>query len=213
MARKTLRNKRSQQRVSSHVQRARNELRIIGGAWRGRRVKFPDIAAIRPTPDRVRETLFNWLQHDIAGSRCLDLFAGSGALGLEALSRGAGHVVFVDRERDVIEQLSSTLNLLRASGGLLEQRDALRFLEGSPQPFDIVFLDPPFDRDLLPGVCNALENRGWLTPNALIYLESPAHGSAPALPATWTLLKSGRAGEVGYHLARRQPSSAPGGTR
>jgi 16S rRNA (guanine966-N2)-methyltransferase len=194
--------------------RARNELRIIGGAWRGRRVKFPGIAAIRPTPDRVRETLFNWLQHDVAGSRCLDLFAGSGALGLEALSRGAGQVVFVDREREVIEELSATLNVLRASGARLEQCDALRFLEGTPQPFDIVFLDPPFDRDLLPHVCSALESRGWLAPRALIYLESPAHGSTPALPAGWTVVKSGRAGEVGYHLARRVPTpAARGGAR
>jgi 16S rRNA (guanine966-N2)-methyltransferase len=176
-------------------------------------VKFPGIAAIRPTPDRVRETLFNWLQHDVAGSRCLDLFAGSGALGLEALSRGAARVVFVDREREVIEQLSATLSLLRANGGQVEQGDALRFLEGSPQPFDIVFLDPPFDRDLLPGLCSALENHGWLAPGALIYIESPAHGPVPALPAAWTLLKTGRAGEVGYHLVRRGPSSAPGGTR
>ncbi|HJS21310.1 MAG TPA: 16S rRNA (guanine(966)-N(2))-methyltransferase RsmD [Steroidobacteraceae bacterium] len=196
------------------MQRARNELRIIGGAWRGRRVKFPDVAAIRPTPDRVRETLFNWLQYDIAGSRCLDLFAGSGALGLEALSRGAARVVFVDREREVIEQLSATLAVLGAGAGTLEHRDAVRFLEGEPRPFDIVFLDPPFNRDLLPGVCGTLESRGWLVPGALIYLESPAQNAAPVLPGTWTLMKSGRAGEVGYHLARRGPTpAAPGETR
>lgn len=196
------------------MQRARNELRIIGGTWRGRRVKFPDVAAIRPTPDRVRETLFNWLQHDIAGRRCLDLFAGSGALGLEALSRGAAHVVFVDREHQVIEQLSDTLAMLGAQGALLEQRDALRFLQGEPRPFEIVFLDPPFDNDLLPVVCRTLEERGWLAPGAFIYLEAPAHGGAPQVPATWNLLKSGHAGEVGYHLARREPSrSAPGETR
>jgi 16S rRNA (guanine966-N2)-methyltransferase len=129
------------------------------------------------------------------------------------LSRGAARVVFVDREREVIEQLSVTLSLLRANGAQIEQGDALRFLEGSPQPFDIVFLDPPFDRDLLPGICSALENHGWLAPGALIYIESPAHGPVPALPAAWALLKTGRAGEVGYHLARRGPSSAPGGTR
>ena len=205
---------RSKKRGDSRVQRARNELRIIGGAWRGRRVKFPDVAAIRPTPDRVRETLFNWLQYDIAGSRCLDLFAGSGALGLEALSRGAARVVFVDREREVIEQLSATLAVLGAGAGTLEHRDAVRFLEGEPRPFDIVFLDPPFNRDLLPGVCGTLESRGWLVPGALIYLESPAHAAAPVLPGTWTLMKSGRAGEVGYHLARRGPTpAAPGETR
>ena len=214
MHRKTPRKQRTQRQASSGVQRARNELRIIGGAWRGRRVKFPGIAAIRPTPDRVRETLFNWLQHDIAGRRCLDLFAGSGALGLEALSRGAAHVVFVDREREVIEQLSATLDLLHADQAVLEHRDALHFLEGEPRPFDIVFLDPPFDRELLPAVCRTLEERGWLAPGATIYLEAPAHGGAPQLPAAWNLLKSGRAGEVGYYLARRGPSRpAPGETR
>lgn len=203
MVRKTSDRQRSGKRISPRVQRARNELRIIGGAWRGRRVKFPDVAAIRPTPDRVRETLFNWLQHDIAGSRCLDLFAGSGALGLEALSRGAAHVVFVDRERAVIEQLRATLHMLDVSAAEVEQRDALRFLENMPRPFDIVFLDPPFDQDLLPGVCSALENRGWLAPGAFIYLESPAHAGPPVVPPAWSLTKTGRAGEVGYHLARR----------
>jgi 16S rRNA (guanine966-N2)-methyltransferase len=197
---------RPNSRVSSRVRRPRNELRIIGGAWRGRHVKFADVAAIRPTPDRVRETLFNWLQHDIAGSRCLDLFAGSGALGLEALSRGAAQVVFVDRERAVIEQLRATLAMFGGREAELEQRDALRFLESDPRPFDVVFLDPPFDRDLLPGVCQALESRGWLAPGAFIYLEAPAHSALPELPDTWTLLKSGRAGEVGYHLARRVES-------
>ncbi len=213
MVRKTSDRQRSGKRVSSRVQRARNELRIIGGEWRSRRVKFPDVAAIRPTPDRVRETLFNWLQHDIAGSRCLDLFAGSGALGLEALSRGAAHVVFVDREHAVIEQLRATLLMLDARAAQVEQRDALRFLDSAPHPFDIVFLDPPFDQGLLPEVCSALENRGWLTPGAFIYLESPAHAGSPVVPPTWTLMKSGRAGEVGYHLARRsQPLSAPSET-
>jgi 16S rRNA (guanine966-N2)-methyltransferase len=201
-------------RKSARLRRARNELRIIGGTWRGRRVKFPDVAAIRPTPDRVRETLFNWLQHDIAGRRCLDLFAGSGALGLEALSRGAAQVVFVDREHAVIEQLRATFALLGARGTGLEQRDALRFLEGDSRPFEIVFLDPPFNANLLPGVCTALETRGWLAPGALIYLEVPAHEALPELPANWRLLKSGRAGEVGYHLARRvEPPPGQGDTR
>lgn len=196
------------------MRRARNELRIIGGRWRGRRVHFPEVAAIRPTPDRVRETLFNWLQHLIAGSRCLDLFAGSGALGLEALSRGASQVVFVDRERAVIEQLNDTLALLGARGAELQTHDARRFLEGKAQPFDIVFLDPPFDRDFLPEVCSALEGGGWLAPRAHVYVESPARTGAPVLPASWTLVKSGRAGEVGYHLARRgEPPPAQGDTR
>jgi 16S rRNA (guanine966-N2)-methyltransferase len=171
-------------------------------------VKFPDVEAIRPTPDRVRETLFNWLQHVIAGSRCLDLFAGSGALGLEALSRGAAQVVFVDRERSVIRELDETLSMLEASGAESHVRDALKFLErtGSStaaQPFDVVFLDPPFAAEFLPQVCRALEDRGWLASRATIYIEAPARAGVPMLPANWTLLKSGRAGEVGYHLARR----------
>lgn len=194
--------------------RARNELRIIGGRWRGRRVRFPAVAEIRPTPDRVRETLFNWLQHEIGGSRCLDLFAGSGALGLEALSRGASHVVFVDRERAVIEQLKETLAVLGATGAELQLHDARQFLEGKAQPFDIVFLDPPFDWSFLPHVCSTLEERGWLAARAHVYVESPARAGAPVLPADWTLVKSGRAGEVGYHLARRgEPPRAQGDTR
>lgn len=189
--------------TSSRLGRARNELRIIGGKWRGRRVRFPAVDAIRPTPDRVRETLFNWLQHVIAGSRCLDLFAGSGALGLEALSRGASKVVFVDRERTAIRQLEETLSVLQAAGAELHTQDARHFVEGKGTPFDIVFLDPPFDADFLPDVGRALEKGGWLAPRASIYIELPAKAGAPVLPPNWTLLKSGRAGEVGYHLARR----------
>lgn len=214
MPRKTLRKKSSRQRPASGVQRARNELRIIGGAWRGRRVKFPDIAAIRPTPDRVRETLFNWLQHDVAGSRCLDLFAGSGALGLEALSRGARQVVFVDRERAVIAHLRETLSMLGAQGAELRALDASRYLESPPEPFDIVFLDPPFANEIIPALCATLEDRGWLAPRAHVYIEQPAKAGPPALPGSWILLKSGRAGEVGYHLAQRaEGSPAGGGTR
>lgn len=208
MTNKSSRRGPSRRSARPRLGRARNELRIIGGKWRGRRVQFPDLDAIRPTPDRVRETLFNWLQHVIAGSRCLDLFAGSGALGLEALSRGAAQVVFVDRERDVIRQLDETLSTLEAHGAESHAQDALRFLEGSgsvaiPKPFDVVFLDPPFAAEFLPDVCSALEDRGWLASRATIYIETPARAGAPTLPANWILLKSGRAGEVGYHLARR----------
>jgi 16S rRNA (guanine966-N2)-methyltransferase len=186
------------------MNRARNELRIIGGQWRGRRLRFPDVAAIRPSPDRVRETLFNWLQHDIVGSRCLDLFAGSGALGIEALSRGAAHVTFVDSERVVAGHLRKTLDTLGSANASIKTQDARRFLAGTPARFDIVFLDPPFGEDLLPSVCTALETGGWLTSPALIYLELPAKAGAPPLAEGWTLLKSRQAGEVGYHLVRRE---------
>jgi len=190
----------------------RNELRIIGGSWRGRRVRFTPLPELRPTPDRVRETLFNWLQPVIAGARCLDLYAGSGALGLEALSRGAARVVFVDRERAVIEQLRSTLSVLQSTSAELQVMQAKRYLESaSPEAFDVVFLDPPFADETLRATCDALEDRGWLAADALIYVERPAREGAPNLPAHWSLRRSGRAGEVGYHLARRQAASGAAG--
>jgi len=178
-------------------------LRIIGGEWRGRKIRFPPVAAIRPTPDRVRETLFNWLQPVVAGSRCLDLYAGSGALGLEALSRGAREVVFVDVDPAAVRHLTASLAALGCERGRVTRSDARRFLENPGEPFDIVFLDPPFADPVLGGACLALERDGWLTPGGFIYLEAPAAAGPPELPAGWTLLRSKRAGEVCYHLARR----------
>lgn len=194
--------------------RSRNELRIIGGRWRGRRVRFPPVKGLRPTPDRVRETLFNWLQPVISGSRCLDLFAGSGALGLEALSRGATRVLFIDRDPGALAQLSATLSTLGAAGAELRLSDATRFLESPAEMFDVVFLDPPFADDSCGAVCSALDTRGWLAPDAFIYIERSAREGPPALPAGWSLHRTGRAGEVGYHLARRQAAPvARGETR
>jgi 16S rRNA (guanine966-N2)-methyltransferase len=183
------------------------ELRIIGGEWRGRKLRFPPVTAIRPTPDRVRETLFNWLQPIMAGCRCLDLYAGSGALGLEALSRGAAHVVFVDVEPAVTRHLDATLENLGCTRGRVVRSEAGRFLgsaaERADGPFDVVFLDPPFSEPVLAGICESLERGGWLARDAFIYLEAPAAAGQPALPGAWSLLRSKRAGEVGYHLARR----------
>ncbi len=182
-------------------------MRIVGGEWRGRKIRFPPVAAIRPTPDRVRETLFNWLQPVIVGSRCLDLYAGSGALGLEALSRGAARVVFVEVDAAVARHLDTTLEALGCTRGRVMRSDAGRFLgsadERAAGPFDVVFLDPPFAEPVLGGVCAELERSGRLAPSARIYLEAPAAAGEPELPAGWTLLRSKRAGEVGYHLARR----------
>lgn len=178
-------------------------LRIIGGEWRGRRIHFPPLAAIRPTPDRVRETVFNWLQGVVPGSRCLDLYAGSGALGLEALSRGAREVVFVDVEPAVIRQLGETLRMLGCDRGRALRSDAGDFLESPDAPFDVIFLDPPFAMPVLAEACRRIEAGGWLAPGGFVYLESPAADGEPELPAGWTLLRSKRAGEVGYHLARR----------
>lgn len=179
-------------------------LRIIGGEWRGRKVEFPPVAAIRPTPDRVRETLFNWLQLAIPGSRCLDLFAGSGALGLEALSRGAAAVVFVESDTQAAGRLSGNLRLLACDRGTVVSTRAQQYLEGAVEPCDVIFLDPPYAERLLAATCRRIEERGWLKPGGLVYLEDAATAGAPELPANWTLHRSKRAGEVGYHLARRE---------
>lgn len=178
-----------------------NRLRIIGGRWRGSRINFPALAAVRPSPDRVRETLFNWLQQPIVGARCLDLFAGSGALGLEALSRGAAHVTFVDREPQVGRHLSQTLERLGSRDAAVVVEDAQRFLQRSPQPFDVVFLDPPFASQVLEQAASRLQ-RGWLAPGAYIYVECPADRPLTALPARWGVQRTKRAGQVGYHLLR-----------
>ncbi len=176
-----------------------HRLRIVGGRWRGSRIDFPALGAIRPTPDRVRETLFNWLQHSIVGARCLDLFAGSGALGLEALSRGAAHVTFVDREPRIAIHLKTTLARFQATNADVVTGDAARFLARPAQPFGIVFLDPPFAADVLPDTFRSLA-AGWLEPRAFIYVECSAQAPLAELPRGWTIYRSKRAGQVGYHL-------------
>jgi 16S rRNA (guanine966-N2)-methyltransferase len=179
------------------------ELRIVGGAWRGRRFRFTDAAEIRPTPDRVRETLFNWLAARTPGARCLDLFAGSGALGLEALSRGAASAVFVERDAVAVRDLRARLTEWAAQGGEVERSDALQYLRRAARPFDIAFLDPPFGSGLLEQAARGLEQEGWLAPGALVYVECSAAGGLPTLPEGWQPLRSKRAGEVGYHLYER----------
>ena len=181
----------------------RNRLRIIGGEWRGRKLAFPPLEGLRPTPDRVRETLFNWLRDVIPGARCLDLFAGSGALGLEALSRGAATAVMVDQHRQVIEQLRAHAETLHAAGAEAVQADAFQFLRRPPaQPFDVVFLDPPFDQAVL-GQCLALlAAPGWLAADAWIYVEAARGTALPPLPDPWQLLRHKQTGQVGYHLIR-----------
>lgn len=175
-------------------------LRIIGGRWRGRKLRFPASSAIRPTPDRVRETLFNWLAAATQGAACLDLFAGSGALGLEALSRGAAHVTFVEQDAAAARELRARLEEWQAEGAGVTRTDALLYLAGAVQPFDIVFLDPPFTSQLLERAAALLEARPWLSAGALIYVECPAREGLPPLPPSWRLLRAKRAGEVGYHL-------------
>lgn len=194
------------------------ELRIIAGRWRGRRLRFPAGADIRPTPDRVRETLFNWLAPHLNGARVLDLFAGSGALGLEALSRGAAKTVFVDADPRVVAALRDVFAEwgVPTDAATALRVDAARMLDGpaerSAAPFDLVFIDPPFAAGLWQSVAGRLERGGWLAPQAFIYLEAPAGTALDGLPSGWTPWRSGKAGEVGYHLFRRGsvPDAAAG---
>lgn len=188
--------------MASRSGRASGQLRIIGGVWRGRKLRFPSTVGLRPTPDRVRETLFNWLAHGIPGSRCLDLFAGSGALGLEALSRGAGYCRFVDCQTENLEAIGKHLSVLACESADCTRRDALSLLDSeNPQsPYDLVFLDPPFGKKLLNTTCARLTVGGWLAENACIYVESSTHDDALQPPAAWHLHREKSAGDVRYQL-------------
>ncbi|MFC0710140.1 16S rRNA (guanine(966)-N(2))-methyltransferase RsmD [Azorhizophilus paspali] len=180
------------------------QLRIIGGEWRSRRFAFPEAPGLRPTPDRVRETLFNWLAPYIEGARVLDPFAGSGALYLEALSRGAAQALALDLDGQAVASLRRHLDSLRCGNGQLLQGDALRYLEyQATSPFDLVFLDPPFHQNLLEPACRLLEERGWLARDAWIYTESEVPPSGLGLPGNWHLHREKQAGQVHYALWQR----------
>ena len=181
-----------------------NRLRIIGGQWRGRKLAFPDAPGLRPTPDRVREALLNWLQAEIVGARCLDLFAGSGALGLEALSRGASRVVMVDESSAATRQLEDNLQLLKCDDASVVRLSAQSFLERGPGDarYDVVFLDPPFEQGLITPCVQLLEKNNWLAPGALIYIESEKSLYELPLPADWEILREKQSGHVRYRLAR-----------
>jgi 16S rRNA (guanine966-N2)-methyltransferase len=182
---------------------AQGQIRIIGGVWRGRKIQVPDVPNLRPTPDRVRETLFNWLQPVIAGAYCLDLFAGSGALGFEALSRGAAYVEMVDQSPKVVTLLRLELIKFDAKNADVYAATAPAQLRQPARPFDVVFLDPPFKEDLLLPCCRMLEEKEFLAEDAYIYLESADTLTEEMLPKNWRLLKSKKAGQVSYHLAQR----------
>ncbi len=177
------------------------QLRIIGGQWRGRKLLFTATEGLRPTPDRVRETLFNWLASSMAGARCLDLFAGSGALGLEALSRGAKHCTFVDASATSIDNIRQHLDTLACQQTQTFKMDALRWLQqAEDQVFDIVFLDPPFGQGLLGPSCEQLAGSGLLADGAQVYVEAAVEEEEPGIPTGWTLRKDKRAGAVRYRL-------------
>jgi len=194
-----------------------NQLRIIGGQWRGRKLSFADGDGLRPTMDRVRETLFNWLQGEIMGACCLDMFSGSGALGLEALSRYAGEVVMIDKNPQAIRMIANNLQLLGVDNAQLLHMDAAAYLkslsemaEGSfsraakgstpRKKFDIVFLDPPFNKQLVEPYCQLLEAANCLSEQASIYIELEKKTALPKLPNNWQVVKEKKAGQLAYYL-------------
>ena len=180
------------------------QIRIIGGQWRGRKLPVPDSPGLRPTTDRVRETLFNWLAPSMVDARCLDCFAGSGALGLEALSRYAASTTLLEMERSVAQQLQKNLATLNAALGKVVNTNTLAFLAQPGTPHDIIFVDPPFRKGLLEETLNLLETNGWLADNALIYVESEVENGLPPVPVNWDLHREKIAGQVAYRLYHRE---------
>ena len=183
--------------------------RIISGKWRKRRLRFPPGSRTRPTPDRVKETLFNWLGPRVSGASCLDLFAGSGSLGFEAASRGAASVTMVEIDPSLVSYLRGERERLGGTGIDIVRADALRWLRAAAGRFDIVFVDPPFATSLLDRSCRGLSASECLAPGALLYLECERGRNPPPLPDGFEILRSGRAGQVRYHLAGGQPCTGP----
>ena len=173
--------------VSKH---GHHQLRIIGGQWRSRKLSFTAIEGLRPTQDRVRETLFNWLMYDVEGVNCLDVFAGSGALGLEALSRGAKHVQFIEKSQAAAKQINQHLITLDCSRGKVTNTDALQFLSTpANKAFDVIFLDPPFNQDLLIPCCELLIQQGYCQTDTFIYVEAEPDVDLSKLPEQWHVVK------------------------
>ncbi len=185
-------------------------MRIIGGEWRRRLLEFPDAPDLRPTPDRLRETLFNWLGPHIAGMRVLDVFAGSGALAFEALSRGAATATLVESDRAAAAELRATAARFGLAEARIEQADALVLLRSATAgSFDLIFLDPPFAAGLLAPALRLIGQRQLLAEGGFAYIELPADAALPPLPEGWQPHRAGRAGEVGYHLLHAQKSAVP----
>ncbi len=184
--------------------RPAGQIRLIGGQWRGRKLPVPDSPGLRPTTDRVRETLFNWLAPKVQDAHCLDCFAGSGALGLEALSRYAADATLLEQDRAVAAQLDKNLQLLRAANGQVVVADSLRWLAQPGKPYDVVFLDPPFRKGLIDRTVQLLEQHHWLSPDAWIYIETETENGSLAIPPHWRLHREKVAGQVAYRLFVRQ---------
>ncbi|MBT4160018.1 MAG: 16S rRNA (guanine(966)-N(2))-methyltransferase RsmD [Gammaproteobacteria bacterium] len=175
-------------------------LRIIGGKWRGRKVSFPERSDIRPTGDRIRETLFNWLMHDIRDARCLDLYAGSGILSIEALSRDAAHVTLVETDGQTVDHLKLSLEGLEAENYDLYRADADEWLSNSSDSFDVIFLDPPFQSDVLIRVCETIARNNIA--RHFVYLESKTADVFDSLPENWQVHRQKHSGSVHYGLCK-----------
>lgn len=173
-----------------------NRLRIIGGEWRSRQLPFPDVDGLRPTTDRVRETLFNWIQHAIPGARCLDLFSGSGALGFEALSRGAGKVIMVENNAKASFQLKENAKTLNANQAEIYHGDGLQFVHEEQVPFDVIFLDPPFGKGFLQDCVNSINENQLIRNNGLVYIESEHDLNELNVPSHWHPHREKKAGQV-----------------
>ena len=202
--------KPSKPRQAAKATKVANRIRIIGGAWRSRVLEFPDAAGLRPTANRVRETLFNWLGQSLHGKRCLDLFSGSGALGFEAASRGAAETVMLEVQRDAVAALKVNQSKLAATSCRVIAMDGLKFLDGNRERFDIVFVDPPFSSELMAAVLKKLPEH--LVDGGMVYAESadPIDAVLSRLPAThWEVAKRGRAGAVHFALLTYPGASPP----
>ncbi|WP_019616423.1 16S rRNA (guanine(966)-N(2))-methyltransferase RsmD [Psychromonas ossibalaenae] len=176
-------------------------IRIISGKWRGKKLPVKDKEGLRPTTDRTKETLFNWLMHDIRDAQCLDCFSGSGSLAFEALSRYAANTTLLERDKQVALQLRNNLHTLKVDNAVIIETDSISYLQqAAKQQFDIVFIDPPFNKDLVQPCCQALEVNNYLTEQALIYIEMEIQQSALELPDSWKLLKEKSTGQVSYRL-------------
>lgn len=181
-------------------------IRIIGGRYRGKKLSFPALNGLRPTPDRVRETVFNWLMHDIYNARCLDAFAGSGALGFEAFSRGAAKVVMIEQSGQAFKNLVHLNQSFPSTNATIIQADACDYIKQAKDQFDIIFLDPPFNKNILPQCIQLLEQSSLLVDNGLLYIESEKE--ILLNPARWNKRKYKQSGQVAYGLYQKKSSAS-----
>ncbi len=191
----------SAKRQSSPQSNNGGQLRIIGGEWRSRRLPVADLPELRPTSDRVRETIFNWLTPYVSGARILDCFSGTGALSLEALSRGASSATMLEFAAPAVKVLRENLSSLKTDKADVIQTDSLKWLQQkTDQAFDLIFLDPPFRKDFLKDICSLLNENGYVDENTLIYIEVEKELSPLPVPGDWSVMKSKTAGQLSYHL-------------